>query len=395
MDRLMDLLEHPEDRVFTIHLAGTNGKGSLGAYLTSILGKMGLSTYHFSSPAVFDPRDIFRYNGEPILDEHYLECASKIFHAVSQLDQENIHATRFEVETAIAIYGATYLQSDVLILETGMGGAEDATNVIKSPQICAFTNISYDHMQFLGESLTEIATVKAGIIKPSCTIFSAEQEIEVKSVLDEKADGRVHYVDAKALELISVKPGELKFKYKGMDYETSLAGLYQMKNAALAIEIAHFMKCSQEKIKEGIKTARWNGRFQVLSKEPYFIMDGAHNVDAIKQLAKTIKLSFTNKPIDFIIGVLKDKEYEEMMEIITPLASRIYTITPPNARGLDGKILEKIIRKWHKDVTYFDSIDEAVKTAWIHGKETGHSILAFGSLSYLGEVRDCHNKYFK
>ena len=396
MERLMDCLEHPEDKVYTIHIAGTNGKGSVGAYLTSIFQQAGRNTFHYSSPAVFQPKEVWRQNGEPISDQKFMECASKVYEAVAQLDKEQIYATRFEVETAMAIYGATYLHNDTLILETGMGGAEDATNVIKSPQICVFTNISYDHMQFLGDTLTEIATIKAGIIKPACEVFSAEQAPEVKAVLDDKMIyGPVHYVDNGALELISIKPGELKFKYKGYEYETSLAGLYQMKNVALAIEIALHMKYSQEMVAAGIKAAQWNARFQVLSEEPYFIMDGAHNVDAIEQLAETINFSFTNQPIDFIIGVLKDKEYEKMMEIITPLANRIYTITPPNARGLDGKILAEKIGKWHKDVICCASIEEAITMALDHGKETGNPILAFGSLSYLGEVRDCHDKYYK
>ena len=396
MERLMGLLEHPEDKVYTIHIAGTNGKGSVGAYLTSIFQQAGLITYHYSSPAVFHPRDVWRRNGERVSDQNFIECASRVYEAVYQLDKEHVYATRFEVETAMAIYGATYLHNDTLILETGMGGAEDATNVIKRPQICAFTNISFDHMQFLGDTLTEIATVKAGIIKPACEVFSAEQAPEVKAVLDEKmVYGTVNYVDNSALELISIKPGELKFRYKGYEYETSLAGLYQMKNAALAIEIALHMKYPQEMVAAGSKAAKWKARFEVLSEEPYFIIDGAHNVDAIEQLAETINFSFTNQPIDFIIGVLKDKEYEKMMEIITPLANRIYTITPPNARGLDGKILAEEIRKMHQDVICCDSINEAVTMALDHGKETGNAILAFGSLSYLGEVRDCHDKYYK
>ena len=396
MERLMDLLEHPEDKVDTIHIAGTNGKGSLGAYLTSIFKQAGRNIYHYASPAVFDPRDVWRRNGEPVSEDSFIECASRVCEAVVQLDKEQIYATRFEVETAMALYGATITENDILILETGMGGAEDATNIIKKPKICAFTNISYDHMQFLGDTLTEIARVKAGIIKPDCTVFSAEQAPEVKAVLDEQMIyGSVNYVDNHALELISVKPGELKFQYKGYEYETALAGLYQMKNAALAIEIALHMNYPQEVVAAGVKAAKWNARFQVLSKEPCFIIDGAHNVDAIELLAKTVNLSFTNQPIDFIIGVLKDKEYQKMMEIITPLANRIFTITPQNARGLDGKVLAEEIRKWHSDVICCDSMDEAVTMALEHAKETGSAILAFGSLSYLGEVKDCHDKYYK
>lgn len=396
MEQLMGMLGHPEDKVYTIHIAGTNGKGSVGAYLTGIYRQARMHAYHFSSPAVFAPNDVWKRNTLNVSNVELIDCASRVYEAVYKLDYFEIHPTRFEVETAMAIYGAQYFYNDVLILEAGMGGKDDATNIIQRPNMCVFTNIGYDHMQYLGDTLTEIATAKAGIIKPACKAFSAEQDPEVKAVLDEKMlYGKVTYVDNSALELISQKPGELKFKYKGEEYETSMAGLYQMKNAALAIEIAQDLEFPQEMIKAGIKAAVWGGRFEVLSKEPYFIIDGAHNVDAIKQLAETVKISFTNQPIDFIIGVLKDKEHEKMMEIMAPFANRIYTITPPNERGLDGKILAEEIRKWHEDVVYCETIEDAVTMAMDHGRETGCPTLAFGSLSYLGEVKTSHDNYLK
>ena len=399
LDRIISLLEllgNPEDKVDTIHIAGTNGKGSTGAYLESVFHQANLCAFHFSSPAVFDRRDPWRRFGAPLSESDFVECASHVMKATEELDKKNIHPTRFEIDAALALYAAAYLKNDFLILETGMGGLHDATNVIKHPKICVFTNISYDHMQFLGETLTEIATEKAGIIKPGCKVFSADQEFDVKAVLDKTAyPEKVIYVDSSALELVSQEPGELKFQYKGQMYETSLSGLYQMKNAALAIEIALNMGFSEEIIKNGIKEAQWEGRFQVLSKEPYFIIDGAHNVDAMKQLAQTIEKSFTNEPINFIIGVLKDKEHEKMMEIIAPLANHIYTITPQNARGMDGSELAEEIRKWHDNVTYCDSMEKAVKLAMDYGKETGCGTLALGSLSYLSEVKKCHDNYLK
>ena len=393
---LLELLGNPEDRVKTIHIAGTNGKGSTGAYLESVFHQAGLCAFHFSSPAVFDRRDPWRRYGALLSESEFVECASHVIKATEELDKKNIHPTRFEMDAALAFYAAAYLKNDFLILETGMGGLHDATNVIKAPKMCVFTNISYDHMQFLGETLTEIATEKAGIIKAGCKVFSADQEVEVKAVLDEKIyPEKVTYVDNRALELVSQEPGELKFKYRGQMYETSLSGLYQMKNAALAIEIAQNMGFSEEMIKNGIKAAQWEGRFQVLSKAPYFIIDGAHNVDAMHQLAQTIEKSFTNEPINFIIGVLKDKEHDKMMEIIAPLANQIFTITPQNARGMNGSELAEEIRKWHKDVTYCETIEEAVNMAMSQGKNTGCATLALGSLSYLSEVKKYHDNYLK
>lgn len=393
---LLGFLGNPQDRVSTIHIAGTNGKGSVGAYLESIFHQDRMYAFHFSSPAVFDRGDIWKRFGEQISDTYLIEAASKVYAATDYIDDLCIHPTRFEVETAIAILGATTFFNHILILETGMGGLNDATNVINWPEICVFTNISYDHMHILGDTLTEIATEKAGIIKPGCKVFSADQDPEVRAVLDEKMIyGKVTYVDDSALELISHKPGELKFKYKNREYETALSGLYQMKNAALAIEIARDMQFPEDMIAAGIKSAKWEGRFEVLSKDPYFIIDGAHNVDAIKQLKETVKSCFTNEPINFIIGVLKDKEHEKMMELIAPMANMIYTITPPNERGMDGRELAQEIRMWNRDVLYCETIEEAVEMAMNQGIENGCATLAFGSLSYLGEAKKCHNNYLK
>ena len=393
---LLDLLNNPEEQVPAIHIAGTNGKGSVGAYIGSIIKQSGEHTFHFSSPAVFNRMDVWKCDGELISDELLIEAATKVQAATYEMDRKNMSPTRFEVETAIAFCAASNSNAKYMILESGMGGLGDATNVIQAPKVCVFTNISYDHMQFLGDTLTEIAKEKAGILNTRSKAYSANQVEEVKTVLDEKMeDGEITYVDESKLELISQKPGELKFRYKGMEYETSLSGLYQMKNAALAIEITRAMGFKEDEITAGIKQVKWDGRFQVLSKNPYFIMDGAHNVDAIGQLAETIKSSFTNEPINFIIGVLKDKEHEKMMQIIAPMANQIYTITPQNKRGMDGKELAEEIRKWNTDVTYCESIEKAVTLAMDQGKENGIPTIAFGSLSYLGEVKKCHDNYLE
>ena len=392
IEHLLKVLGNPEEKVDTIHIAGTNGKGSVGAYLESIFRQCGMKTFHFSSPAVFDRRDPWRRCGKPLSEMDFISCASHVYAAVKEMEQLDLYPTRFEIETALAFYAAASLENDLLILETGLGGQQDATNVLQNPKVCVFTNISYDHMQFLGDTLTEIATEKAGIIKAGCKVFSAEQDPEVKAVLDEKMIyGNVNYVANDAIELLSYQPGNMKFEYKGKVYETSLSGLYQLKNAALAIEVAREWGIFEEVIKAGIGAAKWDGRFQVLSKEPYFIIDGAHNIDAIEQLAQTVQKSFTKEPINFIIGILKDKEHEKMVERIAPLANCIFTVTPPNARGMNSGELAEEIRQWNSNVIACKTIEEAVALALKQKVAT----LAFGSLSYLGEVKKCHDNYLK
>ena len=396
MEMLMSFLHLPDRSVPIIHIAGTNGKGSVGAYLTAIYRMARTDAFHFSSPAVFDTKDVWDRNGLMISDYEFNEFASAVYAAVYKCEMHGVYPTRFEVEAAIAFYGASFYRDYALILEAGMGGALDATNIGERTKICVFTNIGYDHMQYLGNTLTEIATEKAGIIKPACQVYSAQQVPEVKAVLDEKMlYGKVNYVDNSNLELVSMKPGEMKFKYKGEEFVTPLVGVHQMQNAALAIDIAKGLRFSDEQIRAGVKEVIWRGRFEMLSEEPYFIIDGAHNVDAVKQLAATIENCFTNQKVDFIIGVLKDKEYEKMMEIMMPYANRVYTITPRNDRGLDGDELAEVCKRWHDKVRSCGSVETAVTLAMEHAKEHDCPVIVFGSLSYLKDVVESHERYLK
>lgn len=413
MRALMEELGNPQDDIRIIHIAGTNGKGSVGAYLASVLKETGMKVGRYCSPAVFSPLECWQYDGKNITEEEYACYLSQVKDACDIVALKGIQPTVFEVETALAFVYFKAMQVDFLLLETGLGGETDATNIIKHPFACVFTTISRDHMQFLGESLTQIATVKSGIIKKGAFVCSAKQEKEAADVLRNKyfdvnkKDG-ITFVDEESLMLISQKPGSLVFSYKGKEYVTKIAGSYQMKNIALVIEILSeiFQKVPdlsgfqtqnmrdmldleiQDRIiKTGVANTSWSGRFEVIGENPLIIMDGAHNEDAVKQLARTVENCFTNQPIDFIIGILADKEHEKMLEVMMPFANRVYTVTPPNARGLDAEILTKEVRQWHDDVVCCMSIEQALTEAMSHASEENCPILAFGSLSYLGELK--------
>lgn len=423
MRALMDELGNPQDDIRIIHIAGTNGKGSVGAYLASVLKEAGMKVGRYCSPAVFSPLECWQYDGRNITEEEYACYLSQVKKACDIVIAKGIQPTVFEVETALAFVYFNAMNVDFLLLETGLGGETDATNIIKHPFACVFTTISRDHMQFLGETLTEIATVKAGIIKESAFVFSANQETEVAEVLNQKysqinydqMDGvaGITYVDENALSIISQKPGEFVFSYKGREYVTGIAGTYQMKNIALVIEIVNkiFLELPemsgfqlqylndmldlevQDRItKTGVANTTWSGRFEVIGENPLIIIDGAHNEDAVKQLASTVENCFTNHPIDFIIGILADKEHEKMLEVMMPFANRVYTVTPPNARGLDAEILAKEVRQWHTDVVCCRTIEEALTEAISHANEQSCPIIAFGSLSYLGELKETYKQ---
>ena len=419
MQALMEELGNPQDAIPTIHIAGTNGKGSFGAYLASICKEAGFKVGRYCSPAVFSPLECWQYDGRNITEEEYAACMSQVKSAcdIIALKTENqILPTLFEIETALAFVYFAKMQPDVVLLEVGMGGRLDATNVIEHPLACVFTKISRDHMQFLGESLTEIAREKAGIMKAGAHIFWGEQESEVERVLEEELQKTPKAIRGDVytsrIKLISQKPGELRFSYLGVNYMTRMAGMYQMQNATLALAVFdviwHTLLFGQDDEMQmwedeniplacwldmeyagrvGVLNAVWNGRFEVIGENPLFIIDGAHNEDAVKQLAISIENSFTNQPLNLIIGILADKEHEKMLEYMMPFAHKVYTITPPNPRGLDGSVLAEEIKQWHKDVWFCKTIEEAVNTAITQSKQDGCPILAFGSLSYLGELK--------
>lgn len=425
LESIENLMEElgPLDEVSVIHIAGTNGKGSVGAYLASIFREAGLHVARYTSPAVFDPLEVWQLDGENITQNEYATIMSQVKTACDIMVSKGAeHPTVFEIETAAAFLYFHLKKPDVALVEVGMGGLTDATNIIKSPLASIITTISFDHMQFLGNSLKEITKVKAGIIKNGCPVFSAEQVPEVTEVLLQKTKENktwIKFVENSYLQLLEQAPGKLRFSYgkkidstgnspAGMEeeliLETKMAGSYQMKNAALATEcgfsilpvlmekkfsteVSELQK--QEMIKDciqrGIAKAFWPGRFEVIQTLPYVILDGAHNEDAAKQLAKTLQNCFTNKHITYIIGVLADKEHEKMLQIMLPMAERIYTVTPNNGRAMEAEALAIEAKRLSpgKPVIACNSCKEAFTLAI----EDTDVVLAFGSLSYLAEIK--------
>ena len=382
-----------------IHIAGTNGKGSVGAYLCSIFREAGLHVGRYCSPAVFDPLEVWQYDGCNMTRNEYAEVMSQVKDACDiVVSKGGEYPTVFEVETAAAFVYFYRKKPDVVLLETGMGGSTDATNLITHPLASVLTTISMDHMQFLGGTLEAIATVKSGIIKEGCPVFSAVQKPEAAHVIRhvaEKKHAALYEVKEEEESVVSQEPGCLVFSYEGETYTTSMAGSCQKENASLAISTAKTLlpvlcpALARQKdatasfIKRGIEVCCWPGRFEVLCKEPFIAIDGAHNEDAARQLCDTVENWFTNVPITYIIGVLADKEHEKMLKLMLPHAAAVYTITPDNARAMDGALLAEEARRYHKDVTYCKTIKEAVEKAL--GEK--RPVLAFGSLSYLGQLK--------
>lgn len=393
---LMAELSDIQDTLPVIHIAGTNGKGSTGAMLASVLTESGYSVGRYTSPAVFTYEEIFTVDGTPITQEEFAEAAAVVQEACERMiSRGEAHPTSFEVETAIAFLYFAWKKCDFVLLETGLGGITDATNIVAKPICSVLTSISMDHMGFLGNSLTAIASAKAGIIKEGCPVISAWQHKEALAVIEREAglkNAKLIVADESRVQDVSYDEESLAFTYEGFGkVELTLTGFCQIANAACAIETLLLFQdigyhITADTIRAGFQKVLWKGRFETVHTNPLFIIDGAHNEEAALRLRETIENCFTNRKITYIIGVLADKEHEKMLRIMLPLAERVYTVTPNNARALSADKLAEEAAKYHKQVTAMTTIDEALTCALQDAGDDG-AVIAFGSLSYLADVK--------
>lgn len=393
-------LGNPQDRLKFVHIAGTNGKGSALAYISTIMQEAGYRVGRYISPTVKDYRERFQVNGREITQSGLCKYLEPVKEAVERMVAEGMaHPTLFEVETAVAFLYFLDKECDLVVLETGLGGALDATNVVNTTLAAVFASISMDHMEILGESLEEIALAKAGIIKNRCYVISVKQEPEVMKILRQSAlikKGKFFTADISRAKRIRYGVTKQSFDYdRYKDLEISMPGQFQIENAVLAVEtVLALVRCGfkvpEGKLRQGLFETRWPGRFDIIAKRPLFIADGAHNEDAAKKLAESIRFYFTNRKIIYIMGMLKDKEYDKVIRHTYALASHIITVTPPiRERALPALELAQAVREYHGAVTAADSVQEAVEIAYLlAGKDKDVVIIAFGSLSYLGELMD-------
>ena len=392
---LLNRINNPQDKIKTIHVAGTNGKGSTIAYLNSIFMEAGYKVGRYISPAVFSYKERMQINGIDISENEFANILTDIgVHIDGMLKDGCAHPTAFEIETAIA-YEYFYRNScDVAIIETGLGGLEDATNVIKSPVACVITDISLDHTGILGDTIEEIAVQKAGIIMEKSRVVLSNQREEVVSVVEnvvDKRDGEL-YITGNAVDIVYEK-GMTSFTYDEERYDTHMLGSYQIRNAINAIETARLLgvydfKISGEDIYKGIKKAVWAGRFEKINDKPEIYIDGAHNPDAADRFVETLNNYFADNKKVFIMGVLADKDYEEVVKRTASYAECIITVTPDNARALNGTELANTISSYNSNVEYEEDMKKAVKLAIKKAKKIKGMVIAFGSLSYLGEIKN-------
>lgn len=376
MKKLCALLGNPEKKIKTIHIAGTNGKGSVGTFIAEGLMQNGYNTGRYISPAVLDYRDKLTYNNKWISKKEFAETVAEV---KSLIEKSDCKPTVFELETAIAFYWLNKKKCDFAVIETGMGGRLDATNVTDKI-IAVITPISLDHTKFLGNTIEKITEEKAGIIKN--TAVSANQQLSINEIL--KKHSKEIIFTAKANN-ITYNIEKTTFDYKNYkNIEISMLGRFQVENACIAIETLEKIDNMGYEIKNipnSIKNAQWNCRFQVISKNPLVIIDGAHNPHGALALRDNIDLYLKDKKIVYITGVLKDKNYDKIAEITAPYASKIFTIQSESSRALSAEEYSKVIYKYNKNVIPCTAIKEAVNSALNY-----ENILVFGSLSFMGEI---------
>ena len=403
MRELLKRLENPQDSLKFVHISGTNGKGSVLAYVSTVFKEAGYRTGRYISPTLFSYREKIQVNESFIGREDLARLTEEVKKAAEEMQNSGKgFPTIFEIETALAFLYFAEQKCDIVILETGLGGALDATNVITTSVIEVITSISMDHMEFLGDTLGKIALQKAGIIKPHTSVVSAVQDMEAMEVIRDvcrKKECVFDTVDQEQIKDISYGYEGQSFSYKDWkNIKISLMGSYQIKNAALALEAIEALRklgyeLNDKAVYQGMKTAVWKGRFTVISKEPFIIMDGAHNQAAAEELVRSLKLYYPGKKFYYIFGMFRDKDYHQVIRLTAPLAEHIVTVeTPENPRALPAEELKKAVAEVNPSVEAAGNLRMAVNRV-MEQIDKDAVIVIFGSLSFLGEAEMAVNRY--
>lgn len=403
MRELLKRLGNPQDSLKFVHISGTNGKGSVLAYLSTVFKEAGYRTGRYISPTLFSYREKIQVNEKFIGREDLSRLTEKVKAAAEEM--QNCAAgdpTIFEIETALAFLYFVEQKCDIVILETGLGGALDATNVITTPVMEVIASISMDHMEFLGDTLGKIAYQKAGIIKPDTSVVSAMQQPEAMEVICNvcrERDCTFQAVDPEQIKDISYGYEGQSFSYKNWEnIKISLMGSYQIKNAVLALEAINALRklgydLKDRAVYQGMKKAIWKGRFTLISKDPVILMDGAHNPAAAEELVRSLKLYYAGKKFYYVFGMFRDKDYAQVIRLTAPMAEHIITVqTPGNPRALPAAELKEAVAEVNPSVEAAESLHMAVNQV-MERIDSDSVVVIFGSLSFLGEAEMAVNRY--
>lgn len=395
LDRIRELchlLGNPQNSLKYVHVGGTNGKGSVCSMLDSVLRSAGYKVGLYTSPYILEFNERIRINGVNISNERlaFLTEKVKVF-ADSMTDKP----TEFELITAIAFRYFMEEKCDVVILEVGMGGKLDATNIIDSPMLSVITGIALDHTAFLGDTIEQIASEKSGIIKANSPVLYGGEDLIAKRVISEYAEqiqSKFYCTDYSKLTTNSSNLNGSILNYRSRhEVKISLLGAYQPKNAAIVLDAINILSDNglhipDEAVYEGLSSARWPARFELIQSNPTVIFDGAHNPQGIAAAVDSIRLYFDNKKVVVLTGVLKDKDYLTIAKSLSSIALCAFTITPDNPRALRSEKYAEILLQNGVEATPCPSINNAVERAVNASVDNDTALVCLGSLYIYGEV---------
>ena len=389
---LCERLGHPENKLKFIHVAGTNGKGSTSAMLDSVLRAADYKTGLYTSPYIRVFNERMRVNGKNISDS---ELASLTEYIKPIADGMIDKPTEFELITALAFEYFARHNCDVVILEAGMGGRLDSTNIINTSVLSIITGIALDHTAFLGDTVEKIAFEKAGIIKPLIPVIFGGTDASAEAVIRDKADelgSMFKTVDYSALLVKDMSLDGTVFDFgKYQDLKISLLGSYQPRNAAIVVSAVDVLRengfeISDAALKEGLFSAEWQGRFEILSREPLIIFDGAHNPQGIEAAVESIAFYFRPQKVALVTGVLRDKDYTYIARKLSTVASAAFTFTPDSPRALDSKEYASVLSSAGISAISCDSVSSALDKAKEYAKANSCPVICAGSLYAYAEI---------
>lgn len=400
---LLARLGNPQDRLKFIHVAGTNGKGSVSTMLSCILHQAGYKTGMFTSPYVIDFRERMQINGKMIAHDELEQAIEAVMEVIEKMAAENLTITEFEAVTAIAMYWFAKKKCDVVVLEVGLGGRFDATNIISTPLASVICSISLDHTAILGDTVEEIAFEKCGIIKPNgiTVTYPAQNENALRVIMQRAAEENNTLImgNINAAEVIHEDIFGTSMSYGSLNIHIPLAGRHQVANAVTVIETAKALRnlgiaIRDEHIIAGVASAGIPARIEILCHEPLVILDGAHNADGTAVLAQTLRDYLPGRKIIAVMGMMADKDYRSAAASVLPLCSAVITVTPTNPRALSAQELAEVAKNYCDDVTPEENFKSALKLA-LEKTEKEDALLICGSLYLAGDMREMTLKKLK
>lgn len=403
MDTLLQILGNPHKNIKCVHVAGTNGKGSTSTAISNVLIEAGYNVGLYTSPYVTDFLERVQYNGKPIDKELFSQCVEIIKPEIEKMSADGAQITEFEALTATAFLCFSKLNVDVLVLEVGLGGRLDATNVIPTPLVNVITSLSLDHTGVLGDTIEQIAFEKCGTIKHNGTLVCSYNQPEsamnvIKTICNERNNTLV-IPEQSEVEVTEQSIFGMHFNYKNWAYQTSMSGIHQVQNMTTVIEAVNVLKnkgynITEQNIKDGIKKTVLPARVEVISKKPLVILDGGHNEDGAKAFYEAVKECFDKNIKLFVIaGMMNDKAVEESLKPLISKADTFVAVTPENPRAMKAEVLSEIAKKYCHNVIICDNANSSLDL--VKNQMTENDMLfVVGSLYLAGEVRNKLIKIF-